>query len=140
MNQLLRLLDHSASWPKQPDFYVTTLTAMAKKLQDRGPVYVIGEANRQHPLKALLVVSRSLRVVLRERPDIIITTGSMPLAFYCFLAKVLGASVVWIDSVANIERLSLSGRFAAMFADLVLTQWPKLARPGGRVRYVGELL
>jgi UDP-N-acetylglucosamine:LPS N-acetylglucosamine transferase len=116
------------------------MRALAKKLQKRGPVYVIGEANREHPFKALLVIWRSLRVAVRERPDVVVTTGSMPLAFYCFLAKRLGASVVWIDSIANIERLSLSGRFAAMFADLVLTQWPKLARSGGRVRYVGELL
>lgn len=140
MNQLLKLLDHSATWPKQPQFYVTTLKTVARRLEKRGPVYVIGEANREHPLKALLVICRSLRVALRERPDVVVTTGSMPLAFYCLFAKALGASVVWIDSIANIERLSLSGRFATMFADLVLTQWPNLARRDGRVQYAGEIL
>jgi UDP-N-acetylglucosamine:LPS N-acetylglucosamine transferase len=140
MNQLVRLLDNSASWPQQPDFYVTTLSTVAKKLEKRGPVFVIGEANRQHPFKAALVLWRSMRVAVRERPDLVITTGSMPLAFFCFIAKRLGASIVWIDSIANIERLSVSGRFAAMFADLVLTQWPDLATPDGRVQYAGEIL
>ena len=140
MNQLLRLLDCSSSWPQQPDFYITTLQTVAKKLEKRGPVFVIGEANRQHPLKALLVLSRSMRIAIRERPDIVITTGSMPLAFFCFISKILGASIVWIDSVANMERLSWSGQFATRFADLVLTQWPNLATRDGRVQYAGEIL
>ena len=43
-----------------------------------------------------------------------------------------------LDSVANVDELSLSGRLASETADLCLTQWPQLA--GGRVKYVGAVL
>jgi len=140
MNQLLKLLEMSKSWPQLPSFYVTTLEALAEKLVQQGPVYVIGECNRQRPLKALRVLMRSFKVVIKERPDVVITTGSLPLAIVCLSAKLFGAKIVWIDSIANVERLSMSGQIVRHFADLFLTQWPELARNCRDVEYVGELV
>jgi UDP-N-acetylglucosamine:LPS N-acetylglucosamine transferase len=140
LNQLLALLDHSDNWPGKPDFYVTTLKVVANRLKERGSVYIIGEANRHHPLLGIMVFLRGLKIAFRERPDIVITTGSMPLAFFCLSSKLFGARIVWIDSIANIERLSVSGRFVRKFADVCLTQWPYLASPDGSVQYVGEIL
>ena len=76
--------------------------------------------------------------MLRERPDVVVSTGAAPgyLALRC--AKLLGARTVWIDSVANVEELSLSGRIASTKADLCLTQWPHLA--AGPVGYEGSVL
>jgi UDP-N-acetylglucosamine:LPS N-acetylglucosamine transferase len=140
MNQLLRLLEVSGNWPVHPSFYVTTLNELAGKLAERGPVYVIGECNRQHPLRALGVLIRSIRVVLKERPNVVITTGSLPLAMICLSAKLFGAKIVWIDSIANIERFSLSGRLVRHFADLFLTQWPDLAEKYENAEYVGAIV
>lgn len=140
MNQLLKLLEKSHNWPKHSLFCVTTLEALAEKLAKRGPVYVIGECNRQHPLRVIGVFVRSLRVVMKERPDVVITTGSLPLAIFCISAKFFGAKIVWIDSIANIERFSLSGRMVLHFADLFLTQWPALSREYKKVEYVGAIV
>ena len=45
--------------------------------------------------------------------------------------KWLGARVIWVDSVANAEELSMSGQKAGAFVDLWLTQWPHLADRNG---------
>ena len=60
-----------------------------------------------------------------------ITTGVAPGYFAVRIGKWLGARVVWVDSVANAEELSLSGHKAGSFVDLWLTQWPHLAGEGG---------
>jgi UDP-N-acetylglucosamine:LPS N-acetylglucosamine transferase len=140
MNQLLRLLKHTGEWPEQPVFYVTTLEEMAQKLAEKGFVYVIGEYNRYHPLRALTSLIRCIWIAIQERPDVVITTGSMPLAMFCFASKLLGARIVWIDSIANMERFSMSGRFVYLFADLFLTQWPELAKNDKKAEYVGAIL
>lgn len=140
MNQLLKLLEHSDLWPIQPDFYVTTLDALAGKLAERGRVYIIGECNRHHPFKAIGTLYRSVRLVLKERPDAVVTTGSMPLALFCALAKLFGARVVWIDSVANMKDLSMSGRLVLRFADLFFTQWPDVAAKYKKAQYAGAIL
>lgn len=140
MNQLLRLLDHSGNWPFQPSIYVTTQPELAGKLQRRGKTYVIGECNRHHPLAALMIIFRSFGIVWKDKPDVIITTGSMPLVMLCLAAKLCRKKVVWIDSIANTERFSVSGRLMYHFADLFLTQWPKLASQHPKAEFVGTIL
>lgn len=140
MNQLLKLLEKSGSWPQPPSFYVTTMEELAESLAQQGPVYIIGECNRRHPLKALRVLMRSVRVVMKERPDVVITTGSLPLAILCLSAKMFGSKIVWIDSIANSESFSLSGRMIQHFTDLFLTQWPELAEQNQNAEYAGAIV
>jgi hypothetical protein len=72
------------------------------------------------------------RAVARERPDAVVTTGAGPGLIALGLAKLIARSrTVWIDSVANTERMSLSGRLARHVADAWLVQWAHLARPRG---------
>lgn len=140
MNQLLKLLEASKNWPQCPSFYVTTLPQLADRLETFGPTYVIGECNRLHPLMTVMVFLKAVKLVFSERPDVVITTGSLPLAMVCLAAKMRGAKVVWIDSIANVEKFSMSGALVRHFADLFLTQWPELARKHKNAEYVGTLL
>lgn len=139
-NELLALLRASGGWPAGPAVYVTTLAMLAEKFAGRGRVYVIGECDRRRPLKAVGVFLRALRCVAKEKPDVVITTGSLPLAIMCLLARLFGARIAWIDSIANTEDLSLSGRLVRRFADVCLSQWPRVAAKYSNVEYVGELL
>ena len=140
MNQLLRLLEYVNCWPCEPSVYVTTLPELAERLGRSGRTYVIGECNRNHLLQGLVVLIRASAIVLKERPDVIVTTGSLPIALMCAVAKLLGKKVVWIDSIANVERLSMSGSFVRHFADLFITQWPGLAEKYEGVEFVGAIV
>lgn len=105
-----------------------------------------------HPFEVITDVSRLLRwnlprtffdlivVLLRHRPAMVVTTGAMPGLLALRLAKLLvGSRTVWIDSVANVEEMSLSGRKVRPYADLWLTQWEHLARPEGPT-YLGSVI
>jgi UDP-N-acetylglucosamine:LPS N-acetylglucosamine transferase len=76
-------------------------------------------------------VVQLLWIFLRERPDVLVTTGSGPGMVALRLAKLIGARTMWIDSIANAGEVSLSGRRAGKHADVWLTQWEHLARPDG---------
>ncbi len=100
--------------------------------------YVVNDANRWNKLALVRCVLKILAVLLRERPTVVVSTGAAPgyLAIRC--ARLLGARTIWVDSLANVEQLSMSGRMASATADLCLTQWPHLA--DGPVRYLGAVL
>ena len=66
-------------------------------------------------------------IVARVRPDVVVTTGAMPALAAIVLGRLGGAKTLWIDSVANSEELSSSGRLAVRLAHRVVTQWPDLA-------------
>src|SRR5574338_296843 len=92
---------------------------------------VVRDASRWNKLALALLCGQVLWVLLRLRPGVVITTGAAPGFFGLLFGKLLGARTVWIDSLANVEEISLSGRCARRYADLWLTQWPHLARPDG---------
>jgi UDP-N-acetylglucosamine:LPS N-acetylglucosamine transferase len=100
--------------------------------------HTVRDANRSDRLALVRSALKVLWVLARERPDIVVSTGAAPGYLAIRAAKALGARTVWIDSVANVEELSLSGRMASGCADLCLTQWPHLA--GGPVHYHGAVL
>ena len=136
-SQLLKL---TSSWNGYETLYVTTTDVVRDKLKKFGRVYVVGECNRQHPIRVVKVFFRCVRIIFSERPDVVISTGAAAGCMLCFLGKILGARVVWVDSITNVERISLSGRMIRSFADLFLVQWPELARKHKNVEYVGELV
>lgn len=141
-NELLLLLEAArGQWPMDPEAYITTMEIAAKGFTQFGkPVHVVGEADRRKPLQALAVLWRTLRLAAALRPDVVVTTGSMPLAVFCIWARLFGAKVVWIDSVAQIDHMSLSGRVMSRVANLCLVQWPEVAARNANVEYAGELL
>jgi UDP-N-acetylglucosamine:LPS N-acetylglucosamine transferase len=105
--------------------YVNTFGGLAEN-SGVGPAYVIRDCNR-HTLRANLRCASDLwRIIRKERPDVIVSTGAAPGLIAVILGKLVGAKTIWIDSVANSERLSMSGRIAGKFADLWLTQWRHL--------------
>jgi len=100
--------------------------------------HTVADANRANKPALLRSALKILWILARERPDVVISTGAAPGYLAIRGAKLFGCRTVWIDSVANVDELSLSGRMASTRADLCLTQWPHLA--DGRVRYRGAVL
>jgi hypothetical protein len=62
---------------------------------------------------------------------VVLTTGAAPGLIAIVFGKLTGARTIWIDTVAGVERMTLSGRLARRFTDVYLVQWPHLARPDG---------
>lgn len=100
--------------------------------------YTVNDANRWNKVALLRCGLKVLCTLLRERPTVVVSTGAAPGYLAIRGGRLLGARTIWIDSVANVEELSMSGRMASNTADLCLTQWPHLA--GGNVRYLGAVL
>lgn len=135
-----QLLELSESWKGSRSCWITTVDVVKEKLAKYGKVYVVGECNRQQPWRVFLVLLRCIHIVLRERPDIVISTGAAAGCIVCFLSKLLGAKIVWIDSITNVYRLSLSGRLVRRIADLFLVQWPELTEKHPGVEYAGAVV
>jgi UDP-N-acetylglucosamine:LPS N-acetylglucosamine transferase len=135
--QLLRLKE---GWNDCEAVYVSSVEVVHKKLSQYGKTYIVGECNREHPIQTLAVLWRCLKVAVAERPDVVISTGAAPGFLLCFISKLLGAKIIWIDSIANVKRLSMSGRMIRPFANLFLTQWQELQDPDKNIEYVGSVI
>lgn len=137
---LMQLLKVAESWQGRDVFYVSTVPVVAEKLERLGKTYIVGECNREHPFRTLMVMLRCFKIALKERPGVVISTGAAPGLLICVLAKLFGGKIVWLDSIANTEKLSMSGRMVRPFADLILSQWPDVAAKYKNVEFVGAVI
>lgn len=118
--------------------YVTVRGSYRTDVGD-APFYVVNDATRWDKVGLVRMALRLLWVLLRERPRVIVSTGAAPGYFAIRIGKLMGARTVWIDSIANVEEISMTGAIVGKHADLWLTQWSHLAKPGGP-RYEGAVL
>ncbi|THD65105.1 hypothetical protein [Phenylobacterium sp.] len=94
--------------------------------------YKVSDITRMSLTRLFVLVPQLIGVLMRERPNVVITTGSAPGLVCITLARFLfGAKTIWIDSIANCERMSTSGSQARRVANRWLTQWPELSGPDG---------
>ncbi|CAN6274854.1 unnamed protein product [Urochloa humidicola] len=96
----------------------------------------------------LLATLHAMWLVIRIRPKVIFCNGPgtcFPLCVSAFLLKVLGlgwSSIFYIESIARVKKLSLSGLllYKLRIADQFFVQWPQLQQKYPRACYAGRLM
>jgi UDP-N-acetylglucosamine:LPS N-acetylglucosamine transferase len=145
--QLLRM---RPAWAGCDVAYATTHADYEKGIHqdaaaaaNRPRFYTFPDANLNQKLRLVCQLVVVACILLKERPDVVISTGASAGYFALRLAKYLGRRTIWVDSIANAEELSLAGQRVRPFADLWLTQWPHLASAKNATRspqYLGAVL
>lgn len=118
--------------------FVTVLASYRSQVPNN-KFYAVDDATRWNKPALIRLALQLAWIVMKESPTVVVSTGAAPGYFAMLLGRWFGARTIWIDSMANIEELSLSGARAGRFADLWLTQWQHLAKPGGP-QYGGSVL
>ena len=102
--------------------YVTTMKGLPEQNGIKN-YSLVCDSNKNEKLRTIYSFIQMISVFVRFWPDIVITTGAAPGLLGLVLGKLFFKKTIWIDSVANAEELSLSGKISRKFADIVLTQW-----------------
>jgi UDP-N-acetylglucosamine:LPS N-acetylglucosamine transferase len=100
--------------------------------------FTVPDSNRREKLKLVNSFFLIIKKILETKPDVIITTGAAPGLMAIVAGKLIGAKTIWIDSIANGDSISLSGKLALKIADRVYTQWEHLATP--KIYFNGNVL
>ena len=125
--QLLRLA---------PTMEACEKVCLSTSVEDRhdvvaGCFHAVTDASRWNRVRMLLLAMQVLCLVAYYRPAVVVSTGAAPGYFALRFGEWFGARTVWLDSIANVSEVSMSGRLVKPYADLYLTQWPHLASADG---------
>jgi beta-1,4-N-acetylglucosaminyltransferase len=80
------------------------------------------------------------RLLMRLRPRAIVTTGAGVAVPFCYLGRLFGARVIYIESMSRVDSPSLTGRLVHPVAHVFFVQWSDLLSHYHRARYEGTLL
>ena len=124
---------------KYEHFYFTFSGGVAEELKKTDRVRAIPNIVRHNPLSWIIGAFLSFRIAIQEKPDVVITTGAGIVVFFCIFTKLLGAKLVFLESMARVERPTLTARLLYPFSDLFIVQWPNLLKYFPKAKFLGRL-
>ena len=126
-------------YEKYSHFYFTFNGGVADEMRKTTCVRSIPNIVKHNPISWIVGGILSFYFALKERPDVVITTGAGIVVFFCVFSKLFGAKLIFLESMARIERPTLTARMLYPFADLFFVQWPGLIKFFPKAKYVGRL-
>ena len=115
-------------WEEKDRFWVTFDKEDSRSLLKGEKMYpVYFPSNRS--LKALIInTHRARKILKKEKPDLIITSGAAPAVPFIYLGKLKGAKVIYIEPFDRVNTRSLTGRLCYRVADVFVVQWEEMKK------------
>jgi UDP-N-acetylglucosamine:LPS N-acetylglucosamine transferase len=115
-------------WQDKDRFWVTFDKEDARSLLKGEKMYpAYFPSNRS--IKALIINTfRAIKILRKERPTLIITSGAAPAIPFFWIGKMLGARTIYIEVFDRIDRPTISGRLCYPVADKFLVEWEEMKK------------
>ncbi len=104
--------------------------------------YYVKQINRKEPLfipKFIANTWKSLVIIVKERPKVMITTGVLAIIPLALLMKLFGGKLIYLESFAKVTSKTLSGKLLYKFADQFYVQWEEMLKLYPNAIYKGGI-
>ena len=120
---------------KDYDYKIVTekhKSTISLKSRYKSKIDYLAEGNKDHFFRYIFVlpynVIKSFVLFLKFKPDVVVTTGAHTCVAMCYIAKLFRKKVIYIESFANIETKTLTGRLVYPIADIFVVQWASMLK------------
>lgn len=113
---------------------ITEKTKSTLSIQEKYPdkVGYLAYGTKDHklvyPFKLIYNCFKSLYYYLKFHPDYIITTGAHTAGPMCCIGKIFGSRIIYIETFANIETKTITGKMLYPIANKFIVQWPTMKK------------
>lgn len=146
---LVELMHLSEMFEKYDYYIVTEKTKSNLNLKKKHPkrvsfliygTYTTSWQKIIYPFKLLINSFVTLCIYIKVRPQYIISTGSHTAGPMCLLGKILGSKIIFIETFANSNKKTKTGKLVYLFADLFIVQWKEMLELYPNAVYGGWIL
>ena len=134
----LQILQLENIYKKYDHFFLTFKERTTLKLVENNKTYFVTNPER-NPIKLIMTFFQSILVFLKEKPNVIISTGAGVTIPICYLAKLFDKKVIYIESFSRVTEPSIAGRIAYPISDLFIVQWKSLLNFYKKAVYGGPI-
>ena len=122
-------------------FYVVTRTKATEAMKQKH--YIVSDLVRKNKavmaLRMIKMMVEQFGIFVKEKPDVILTTGSAVAIPMCIIGKVYHKKVIYIESYARMTTTNKTGKLIYKFADLFIIQWEELRKYYPNAVYGGSI-
>jgi beta-1,4-N-acetylglucosaminyltransferase len=136
---LLQLVQLRDLWPREARIWVSFRKPDATSLLVGEDVVWAHHPTNRNLSNLIRNAFLAFRTIRHVRPAAVVTTGAGVAVPFCYVARVLGARVVYIESFSRVSDPSLTGRLVHPVASRFFVQWPEMAKRFRNAEYVGPI-
>jgi UDP-N-acetylglucosamine:LPS N-acetylglucosamine transferase len=137
---LFQLYALKAWWQKVDRFWVQFQKADAESLLGEETVYWAHGPTPRNIKNLIRNFFLAFRILLKEKPDLIISTGAAVAVPFFYVGKLLGCRLVFIEVYDRVDSPTLTGRLVYPITDAFVLQWPEQKKYYPKGRLIGQLL
>lgn len=126
-------------WSQHERVWVTDLKQDTESLVGRDKVHWLPYQAPRDWLKILTNFPKTVRILMKEKPDLVVSTGASIAINFAIAAKLLGIRFLFIESISRAEELSLSGKLIYPLADEFYVQWQQLTAKYSKAIFKGTV-
>lgn len=89
--------------------------------------------------KYIYLCIKTIYYYFKIRPKVIITTGTHTAGPMCILGKIFRSKVIYIETFANMNKKTATGRLIYPIADLFIVQWEEMLEIYPKAVYGGSI-
>lgn len=82
---------------------------------------------------------KTIYLFFKIRPKYIVTTGTHTAVPMCYLGKLFGSKIIFVETFANSKSKTLSGRMIYPIANLFIVQWREMLKMYPKAVYGGSI-
>ncbi len=118
-------------------FFITYEGSRTSSIEHKYTIKNIGT----NPLRLLVSIPVLTVILAREKPDLIISTGSEIAIPVFYIGRLLGVKTIFIESLCRVHEPSATGKIVYPVSNLFLVQWKQLlTQYGHKAQYWGNTL
>lgn len=140
---LSELLQLKKLFEKYNYYIVTEKTKSSEFLQNeyKEKVSYLAYETKKNPFKYFFVflfnIIKSLIIFLKQKPDIIVTTGTHTAVPMCYIGKIFRKKIIFIETFANRNTKTVAGKLVYPIADVFVVQWEEMLKLYPKAQYWG---
>lgn len=136
---LLQLDRLRGIWDREERHWVTFDKPDARSLLEGETVTFAHHPTNRSMTNLVRNTLLAARLLRRLRPSAVVTTGAGVAVPFCWLGRLYGAKVIYIESFARVDEPSLTGRLVHPVANRFFVQWPALETRFRKAEHPGAL-
>ncbi|MBU7454886.1 PssD/Cps14F family polysaccharide biosynthesis glycosyltransferase [Leuconostoc fallax] len=115
-------------WEKEDRFWVTFDKEDARSILKNERKYNAYFPTNRNIINLVRNTFLAIKILFKERPDVIISSGAAVAVPFFYLGKLFGAKTVYIEVFDRIDKPTLTGKLVYPVTNKFIVQWPEMKR------------
>ena len=126
-------------WESHDRVWITDCQSDTEILKATEKVHWLPYQAPRDTLAFLKGIYPAFQIILKEKPDIVMSTGASVAVNFGLISKILGYKFVYIESISRSQDLSLSGKMVYLLSERFYVQWPTLTASYRKALFKGHV-